>query len=216
MHLQSNIEGVEAGASRERLSQKSRWTVPKKRPPRLNSSTHTHIHSHTCMCQGARPTPSHKTSLSRWPPGFCLMNSKNETHGPQEGWQEHKRRTHSASTTGDHPAISLGLFKRLMTGTGVRQAENGKLVGLFDPTMGCWVSLLSSNSVLMYSKQRCSFRRSVRGNQDSSWHPWPLARAELKAFCLNTFGISGLCWGQNHQQGQRHFWLSAKKTMFYP
>lgn len=41
MHLPSNIEELEAGASKERLSQKKKI---KKRPLKLNYSTHTYIH----------------------------------------------------------------------------------------------------------------------------------------------------------------------------
>lgn len=76
------------------------------------------------------------------------------------------------------PQLEAIQLKRLMAEAGVRRGGgrgNGKLVGPFGLTTGCWVSLLSSNPVLMHSKQRCSFRGSITGNQDSFWHPglWP-------------------------------------------
>lgn len=75
--------------------------------------------------------------------------------------------------------------------------------GANGPTMGCWVPILSSH-IPSRGVQSEDPLQEIKIPSDK---PWPLARAEPKASCLR---------GQNPQQGQRHFWLSVKKTMFMP
>lgn len=66
-----------------------------------------------------------------------------------------------------------------MAETEVRPGGNSRLISPFGPTTGCPGAPTEFQSVLGYSKQKCSFKRSVTGNQDSFWHLWPLARTEL-------------------------------------